>query len=93
MLVGLVSFTRDGRTMTESAYHLLREADAAALLGLEVATLRRWRWAGKGPVFRKIGAAVRYERADLDDFIAAARRGSTSNPGQAQFNGREVTAT
>jgi predicted DNA-binding transcriptional regulator AlpA len=60
---------------------LLRETEAAPILGIEVATLRRWRWAGKGPSFRKIGAAVRYDPADLDAFIAAAKRTSTSDPG------------
>jgi predicted DNA-binding transcriptional regulator AlpA len=60
---------------------LLRENEAAPILGVEVATLRRWRWAGKGPSFRKIGAAVRYDPADLHAFIAAAKRTSTSDPG------------
>jgi predicted DNA-binding transcriptional regulator AlpA len=60
---------------------LLRETEAAPILGIEVATLRRWRWAGKGPAFRKIGAAVRYDPADLDAFVAAAKRNSTSDPG------------
>ena len=69
---------------TQSAHNLIREAEAAALLDVEVATLRRWRWAGKGPIFRKIGAAVRYDRADLDAFIEAARRTSTSDAGEAE---------
>lgn len=49
---------------------LLREIDAATYLGLAPKTLARWRWAGKGPTFRKLGAAVRYATADLDAFIA-----------------------
>ena len=40
---------------------LLNEHEAAQVLGLKVATLRRWRWAGKPPRFLKIGAAVRYD--------------------------------
>jgi predicted DNA-binding transcriptional regulator AlpA len=60
---------------------LLRETEAAPILGIEVATLRRWRWAGRGPSFRKIGSAVRYDPADLDTFIAAAKRTSTSDTG------------
>lgn len=51
---------------------LIREIDAAAYLGLAPKTLARWRWAGKGPTFRKLGAAVRYATADLDAFIADA---------------------
>ena len=60
---------------------LLKETEAAAILNLEVTTLRRWRWAGKGPRFVKIGGAVRYDPADLDAYIEAGRRSSTSDPG------------
>lgn len=61
--------------------HLIDENDAALRLGLAVKTLRRWRWAGRGPVFRKLGAAVRYATADLDAFVEAGRRTSTSDHG------------
>ena len=60
---------------------LLKEDDAAAILNIEVATLRRWRWAGKGPRFIKVGHAVRYDQADLEAFIQVGRRRSTSDPG------------
>ncbi len=61
---------------------LLNEKEVANTLNIKVATLRRWRWAGKGPRFLKIGAAVRYDRADLQGFIEAGRRRSTSDPGR-----------
>ena len=64
---------------------LLREAEAAEILSVEVATLRRWRWSGTGPRFVKIGAAVRYEPDVLAQFIANGRRSSTSDPGQPIF--------
>lgn len=51
--------------------HLLREIDAAAYLGLAPKTLARWRWAGKGPAFHKIGSAVRYSVLELDSFISS----------------------
>ncbi len=60
---------------------LVDEHEAAARLGLAVATLRRWRWCGRGPVHRKLGAAVRYSSRDLTDFIEAGRRLSTSDRG------------
>ena len=63
--------------------HLLKENDAAERLSVEVATLRRWRWAGKGPRFLKIEGAVRYDSADLEVFIEASRRSSTSDTGIA----------
>jgi hypothetical protein len=67
--------------MTSTRERLLNEAEAAEWLGLEPATLRRWRWAGTGPTFRKIGFAVRYTPDDLRTFIEAATRRSTSDPG------------
>ena len=60
---------------------LVNEAEAALMRSLSVKTLRRWRWAGKGPRFLKLGAAVRYDAADLTAFIEAGRRSSTSDPG------------
>jgi excisionase family DNA binding protein len=50
---------------------LLTEIEAAELLALSAKTLRRWRWAGKGPEFVKIGGAVRYRTTDLDAFVLA----------------------
>ncbi len=67
--------------LAENPPKLLKEAKAATILDVEVATLRRWRWAGKGPRFVKIGAAVRYDLADLTAFIEAGRRNSTSEFG------------
>ena len=60
---------------------LLNEKEVADTLNVKVATLRRWRWAGKGPRFLKIGGAVRYDPADLQAFIEAGRRRSTSDDG------------
>lgn len=47
--------------------------EAAKLLSLAPATLARWRWAGKGPVYRKFGSAVRYSLADLNLFAEGAK--------------------
>ncbi len=67
----------------ENQPRLLKEREAASILSVEIATLRRWRWAGKGPRFLKIGGAVRYDPADLVAFIDKARRTSTSDDGTA----------
>ena len=61
---------------------LLDEKEVASILNINVATLRRWRWAGKGPRFLKIGGAVRYEQSDIVAFIEAGRRTSTSDTGR-----------
>ncbi len=76
--------------MTEPTNTLLNEREAARRLGLRIATLRRWRWAGKGPRFLKLCGAVRYDPADLDTFIGEARRSSTSDEGTAA-QAREVS--
>jgi hypothetical protein len=60
---------------------LLTEVETANILHIEVATLRRWRWAGNPPRFLKIGAAVRYDPAELQEFIECSRRSSTSDVG------------
>lgn len=52
---------------------LLTEHEVAALLALSHRTLQRWRWLGQGPAFVKLGGAVRYERSEIERFIAAAR--------------------
>lgn len=60
---------------------LLKEPEAANELGLEPTTLRRWRWAGKGPEYLKIGAAVRYDPDTIARYRNASRRRSTSDVG------------
>lgn len=62
--------------------HIKREimdaAHAAEYLQIAVQTLARWRAEGTGPVFVKVGGSVRYELADLNDFMDARRHQPTS---------------
>jgi hypothetical protein len=51
----------------------LTEAEAAARLGLKVATLRAWRHRARGPAFVRFGRSIRYLVADLDEFVQANR--------------------
>jgi hypothetical protein len=67
--------------MTKPINKLLSEREAARRLGLRIATLQRWRWAGKGPRFLKIEGSVRYDPNDLGSFLEASRRRSTSDTG------------
>ena len=52
----------------------LTESQAAARLGLKVATLRAWRQKGKGPAYVRLGRAVRYLMTDVEDFIQSNRQ-------------------
>jgi excisionase family DNA binding protein len=53
----------------------LTESEAACRLGLKVTTLRAWRHQGRGPAFARLGRAIRYIPADIDEFLAANRHG------------------
>lgn len=52
--------------------------EAAALVGLSVPTLNKLRVYGGGPNFLKLGRAVRYRRSDLNSWLTARVRRSTS---------------
>lgn len=61
---------------------LLNTAEAARLLGVSKAFLERDRWAGARIPFIRVGArAVRYRREDLERYIEAQIRRSTSDMG------------
>jgi excisionase family DNA binding protein len=51
---------------------------AAHYLGLSASTLNKLRCTGAGPVYFKLGRAVRYAPQDLDDWLTARRISSTS---------------
>ncbi len=58
---------------------LLTTKEAADRLGLSKSTLDKARLTGDGPPFAKMGAAIRYRPQDLDDWVAAQVRRSTSD--------------
>jgi excisionase family DNA binding protein len=64
-------------------FHLLSEKDAAPRLGVSVRTLQAWRVRGGGPRFAKLGRKVLYRPEDLDGFVEAGLRTSTSDQGRA----------
>ncbi len=68
-------------TETTSPYFTTREA--AGYLRLQPSTLERWRSVGGGPPYQKFGGRVVYLRDDLDAFVNAGRRISTSDQGTA----------
>ena len=60
---------------------LLTEREAAALLHVTVKAVQGWRYRGNGPRFVKVNRLVRYRLEDLQAFVLAALRTSTSDPG------------
>jgi predicted site-specific integrase-resolvase len=67
---------------------LSTESDTAPKLGVEPATLRKWRTRGRGPVYAKIGGKIRYKLSDVLAFIEASR----VVPGEKKHNRRRRAA-
>lgn len=61
-----------------NVFTIMKVEMAAEYLGMSVSTLNKWRCHGGGPLFMKLGRAVRYRREDLDAFIAERMSSSTS---------------
>ncbi len=59
------------RTRTQAGKARLLDCNPAAdYLGLSPITLADWRVQGRGPRYVKLGRRVKYDIADLDDYIA-----------------------
>jgi predicted DNA-binding transcriptional regulator AlpA len=56
-------------TLPNTLTRLLNERDVATLLGVSLATVRRWRLLGRGPRATKVGTSVRYKPADIEEFL------------------------
>ena len=67
--------------MTTTIPRVLNVDQAADLLGLSASTMAKMRLSGNGPVFCKLGRRVVYRREDIDAYLEAARRTSTSDEG------------
>ena len=61
---------------------LLSEEEAAELLCLSPATLKKWRRIRRGPRYYRLGSAVRYKREDLEAFVSE----SAENPCSPRHN-------
>ena len=60
--------------------HCMRTPAAALYLGIAESTLNKTRLTGDGPPFVKVGPrAVAYRKADLDEWLSARVRRSTSD--------------
>lgn len=63
---------------TITKHTMLTVRQAAGYLGLAVSTLNKWRCHGGGPIFVKMGRAVRYRLDDLEVFMEKSQAKSTS---------------
>jgi len=68
----------------------LTEREVSDLLGLSVATLRAWRHRGQGPRFLRLGRAVRYLPADLEEFVRASAVDVSPEPSSDQTDIEEL---
>lgn len=59
----------------------INETTLAERLCISASTLRKWRWEGKGPKFIKVGHRVLYREEDINSYIEAQVRKSTSDTG------------
>jgi predicted DNA-binding transcriptional regulator AlpA len=55
-----------------------RARTAAEYLGVSASTLAKWRMRGDPPSYCKLGRVVVYDQTDLDEWLQACRRRSTS---------------
>lgn len=62
--------------------HAITTKEAALICGLAPGTLAKWRVAGRGPRFIKVGKAVRYCPEDIERWLDASRRSSTRDANQ-----------
>lgn len=60
---------------------ILSTKEAAVILGIKPNTLEIWRIQGKSPAYLKIGKNVRYELSEIERFLDACKRTSTSDDG------------
>ena len=61
---------------------LLTQKRLSQLIDVSERTLERWRVEGSGPPFVKAGRKCLYRVEDIDGWLLASRRSSTSDTGQ-----------
>jgi len=71
-----------GASLPRRAIDLLSPKDAASYIHKSTSSLAKLRVYGGGPGYFKVGRRVFYDIADLDVWLQARRRNSTSDQGQ-----------
>jgi predicted DNA-binding transcriptional regulator AlpA len=67
--------------VVQAQFKMLRTAEAAAYCGSCASTFEKLRLYGGGPLYSKLGRRVVYNVEDLDAWLAANKRRSTSDQG------------
>ena len=62
-------------TLPQVLIHLLNEHEVAEMLGVSVATVRRWRLLGQGPRVLKLGALCKYRLEDILSWLESCPTG------------------
>jgi predicted DNA-binding transcriptional regulator AlpA len=71
---------------TSLAQTLLTETEVAKQLRVSLAALRKWRVLNRGPLFLKIGSLVRYQQADIDQWLGSVPVGGGSQDREGVMN-------
>jgi predicted DNA-binding transcriptional regulator AlpA len=66
------------QTSFQTENRCIRTAEAANYIGLSKSTLEKLRVTGDGPEYAALGRVVVYRVADLDNWVMAHKRRSTS---------------
>jgi excisionase family DNA binding protein len=73
-MVKVVSITRVGKSNADAGAAVwMTPQQAAKYMATSVSTISKLRCYGGGPAYSRIGHAVRYNRADLDAWLAKTR--------------------
>ncbi|MEQ9487628.1 MAG: helix-turn-helix domain-containing protein [Alphaproteobacteria bacterium] len=67
------------QTSNTTENHCLRTARAATYIGLSKSTLEKLRVTGGGPAYSALGRIIVYRIEDLDAWVLARKRNSTSD--------------
>ncbi len=62
-------------TLPNTLIHLLNEYQVAEMLGVSVATCRRWRLLKQGPRYLKVGALCKYRIEDISAWLESRPTG------------------
>lgn len=60
-------------------YTLLTEQELAKQLSVSLASVRRWRINGRGPLFVKVGASVRYRPEEVEAWLGELPTGGSDS--------------